>query len=101
MFTRVVGYDVEVLIYLRVPARHPDTPLHPLELAACSGSAMGISIFCTYPHEVVRVNLQVQVRGVDTKYSGIVNTFLTIFREEGWRGLYKGMAANMLRFAIQ
>ncbi|KAI1344796.1 folate transporter/carrier [Xylariaceae sp. FL0016] len=76
----------------------------------------------TYPHEVIRTRLQTQRRpspgaeslqglgvsdksgepaqkniGPQPKYRGVVMTFRTILREEGWRAFYAGMGVNMMR----
>lgn len=79
----------------------------------------------TYPHEVLRTRLQTQQRLVSAakpattalesahgfgvhnnpipaaqiipKYRGIVTTFKTILKEEGWRAFYAGMGTNMMR----
>ncbi|KAK3996679.1 mitochondrial carrier domain-containing protein [Cladorrhinum sp. PSN332] len=80
----------------------------------------------TYPHEVIRTRLQTQRRpmpgheymqglgGVSAtggpsppgggagahltpRYRGIVTTFKTILREEGWMAFYAGMGTNMMR----
>lgn len=73
----------------------------------------------TYPHEVIRTRLQTQRRPVageqylqglgvanpssngnvtsSVKYRGIVMTFRTILREEGWRAFYAGLGTNMMR----
>ena len=79
----------------------------------------------TYPHEVLRTRLQTQQRSVPVnspeglsfrggydkplepgratksaatpRYRGVVQTFKTILREEGWRAFYNGMGTNMLR----
>ncbi|KHN96564.1 mitochondrial carrier protein [Metarhizium album ARSEF 1941] len=74
----------------------------------------------TYPHEVIRTRLQTQRRPVageqflqglgiaepspaknsatdSRKYRGIVMTFRTILREEGWRAFYAGLGTNMMR----
>ena len=74
----------------------------------------------TYPHEVIRTRLQTQQRQVPTpfrngtkgsegvgpttiianaipKYKGVITTFQTILREEGWRAFYAGMGTNMMR----
>jgi solute carrier family 25, member 33/36 len=48
----------------------------------------------TYPHEVVRTRLR-QVDG--QKYTGILQTLRIVIKEEGWMGLYGGMAAHLLR----
>ena len=74
----------------------------------------------TYPHEVIRTRLQTQRRPMageqylqglniapeggrqpeaaqGPKYRGVVHTFRTILREEGWRAFYAGMGTNMMR----
>lgn len=73
----------------------------------------------TYPHEVVRTRLQIQRRAMlgpefllglrsaqgrprpdfllRPKYRGMVSTFQTVLKEEGWRALYAGLGTNMLR----
>ncbi|KAJ9157151.1 hypothetical protein NKR19_g3819 [Coniochaeta hoffmannii] len=81
----------------------------------------------TYPHEVIRTRLQTQRRPVpgqeyleglggaagapqaseaggvvtartgSSSSSGVVMTFRTILREEGWRAFYAGMGTNMMR----
>lgn len=81
----------------------------------------------TYPHEVIRTRLQTQRRptpgveylqglgiadstpgnpsqstkktniGPQPKYRGVVMTFRTILKEEGWRAFYAGMGVNMMR----
>ncbi|RMJ08716.1 hypothetical protein BHE90_012083 [Fusarium euwallaceae] len=73
----------------------------------------------TYPHEVIRTRLQTQrrplageefVQGMGVtgprvpraaaqppKYQGVIHTFQTILREEGWRAFYAGLGTNMMR----
>lgn len=69
----------------------------------------------TYPHEVIRTRLQTQRRPVagerymqgieviegeqvaSAKYRGVIRTFRTILKEEGWRAFYAGMGTNMMR----
>ncbi|KAK2062201.1 mitochondrial carrier [Colletotrichum caudatum] len=79
----------------------------------------------TYPHEVIRTRLQTQRKPVggaeylqglgievsasmtgedgkkqqllSPKYRGVVSTFRTILKEEGWRAFYAGMGTNMMR----
>ncbi|KAH0613105.1 uncharacterized protein H6S33_009485 [Morchella sextelata] len=59
----------------------------------------------TYPHEVVRTRLQTQrVLGEAggggrgrVRYRGVIQSFATVFREEGLGGFYAGMGTNMIR----
>ncbi|KAH7266165.1 mitochondrial carrier domain-containing protein [Fusarium solani] len=62
----------------------------------------------TYPHEVIRTRLQTQRRPLageevprtpaqPPKYQGVIHTFQTILREEGWRAFYAGLGTNMMR----
>ncbi|KAJ2990349.1 hypothetical protein NUW58_g2993 [Xylaria curta] len=40
---------------------------------------------------------RVKTNGPQPKYRGVVMTFRTILREEGWRAFYAGMGVNMMR----
>jgi len=66
----------------------------------------------TYPHEVLRTRLQIQLRqrkiAVNVaaaeaiaisgpRYRGVITTFQTILHEEGWRAFYYGMGTNLVR----
>ncbi|KAI1008023.1 hypothetical protein K3495_g208 [Podosphaera aphanis] len=76
----------------------------------------------TYPHEVLRTRLQTQQRSYISerieqvgfkheteslgnklqsqrtpRYHGVLTTFKTILREEGWKAFYAGMGTSMMR----
>jgi solute carrier family 25 protein 33/36 len=70
----------------------------------CSaGMAKLIAAAATYPHEVVRTRLRqaptvsVGDGKVQMKYTGLVQCFKTVWKEEGMLGLYGGLTPHLLR----
>lgn len=68
----------------------PDPGVGTRILAGCTTGAMAVSI--AQPTDVVKVRFQAQLnlQGVDRRYSGALKAYGKIFREEGLRGLWKG-----------
>lgn len=50
----------------------------------------------TYPHEVLRTRLHNESTP-PKKYTSLLTTIRLIIKEEGVRGLYAGLPANLLR----
>ena len=70
---------------------------------SAAAAAKLIAAVATYPHEVVRTRLR-QAPTVSTsdgmvtmKYTGLVQCFRVVAREEGMAGLYGGMTPHLLR----
>ncbi|KAF2862993.1 mitochondrial carrier [Piedraia hortae CBS 480.64] len=72
-------------------------PLGKLCAGAISG---GIAQTCTYPLDVLRRRFQINtMSGMGYQYRGIWDAVSVIVRNEGFKGLYKGIAPNLLKVA--
>ncbi|XP_078494770.1 solute carrier family 25 member 32 [Ciona intestinalis] len=63
------------------------------DVLAMSATSKLVAATSTYPYQVVRSRLQDQNR----VYSGVMDVIRTTFKNETWRGFYKGLTANLLR----
>lgn len=71
--------------------------LTPVQNLVAGGMAGVTSLLCTYPLDLVRSRLTVQT--TEEKYKGIAATFRMVYREEGFKGLYKGMLTSIMGVA--
>ncbi|KAL1746779.1 mitochondrial carrier domain-containing protein [Schizophyllum fasciatum] len=67
-------------------------------MLASAGTAKCVASLITYPHEVVRTRLRQPVpeNGIP-KYTGLLQTFKLVVKEEGVRRLYGGLSAHLMR----
>jgi solute carrier family 25 folate transporter 32 len=106
---RVLLNEVEVPDHIGMVAETDnDTQLSNSRILLTSGASKMIASIATYPHEVIRTQLQIQKRSIAgagasassaaaVTHPGIVGTVREILHAEGGRGLYKGLSVNLLR----
>ena len=73
--------------------------LNPIEYLIVASAAKLMASLITYPHEVVRTRLREQRGTVNSpiKYKGFIHCIKVIMKEEGWKALYSGMGAHLVR----
>lgn len=69
-------------------------------MAGCTTGAMAVAL--AQPTDVVKVRFQAQVREADgvKRYSGTIDAYKTIARDEGVKGLWKGENITILPFIL-
>ncbi|XP_064925030.1 putative mitochondrial transporter UCP3 isoform X3 [Columba livia] len=95
---RIGLYDSVKQLY--TPKGAESTGLAARLLAGCTTGAVAVT--CAQPTDVVKVRFQANGATADgaRRYSGTVDAYRTIAREEGVRGLWRGTLPNIARNAI-
>lgn len=65
-----------------------------------AGSAKLFAAIVTYPHEVVRTRLRQRPDNGQAKYTGLVQCFKTIWKEEGLVSMYGGLSPHLVGFSL-
>ncbi|KAF8821041.1 putative Mitochondrial uncoupling protein 3 [Cardiosporidium cionae] len=89
-YSRILNYDKDAV-----------APLFLKILAGISSGAIAMTI--ANPTDVVKIRLQADSRrpgSAQPRYSGSLNAYSTIVRTQGLRGLWVGVAPNILRNSI-
>ncbi|KAF9382312.1 hypothetical protein BGX21_001846 [Mortierella sp. AD011] len=69
-----------------------------VEYLGSAGAAKFVASAITYPHEVLRTRMRQTPKGNEAvKYTGLLQTFRLVLKEEGVVALYGGLTAHMLR----
>ncbi|NXY19324.1 UCP3 protein, partial [Atrichornis clamosus] len=95
---RIGLYDSVKQLY--TPKGTDNTGLAARLLAGCTTGAVAVA--CAQPTDVVKVRFQASGAPSESarRYSGTVDAYRTIAREEGIRGLWRGTLPNIARNAI-
>eukprot|EP00761_Pharyngomonas_kirbyi_P010050 gb/GECH01010068.1/.p1 GENE.gb/GECH01010068.1/~~gb/GECH01010068.1/.p1 ORF type:complete len:187 (+),score=21.54 gb/GECH01010068.1/:1-561(+) len=77
-----------------------DGDLHPASFFLGGAAAKVVASTTTYPLQVVKTRLQDQQNaGKERRYNGMFDALLKILRNEGLRGIYRGVTINAVRTA--
>lgn len=83
--------------YFTAEGQQNPTAMGKLAAGAISGA---LAQTCTYPLDVLRRRFQINtMSGMGYKYKGIFDAVSVIVAQEGVKGLYKGIAPNLLKVA--
>lgn len=83
--------------YFTEPGEKNPVWYRKLAAGAISGA---VAQTCTYPFDVLRRRFQINsMSGMGFQYKSITHAITTILKEEGVRGLYKGLVPNLLKVA--
>uniref|UniRef100_A0A1D1Y488 Mitochondrial substrate carrier family protein B n=1 Tax=Anthurium amnicola TaxID=1678845 RepID=A0A1D1Y488_9ARAE len=85
-----------ILSLYRQQTGHEDAELTPvlrLGAGACAGI---IAMSATYPMDMVRGRITVQTEKSPYQYRGMVHALTTVYRQEGFRALYKGWLPSVI-----
>ncbi|XP_041893863.1 mitochondrial uncoupling protein 3 isoform X2 [Corvus kubaryi] len=95
---RIGLYDSVKQLY--TPKGAENTGMVVRLLAGCTTGAVAVA--CAQPTDVVKVRFQASGALSDSarRYSGTMDAYRTIAREEGFRGLWRGTLPNIARNAI-
>ncbi|XP_009387935.2 uncharacterized protein LOC103974761 isoform X2 [Musa acuminata AAA Group] len=79
----------------------PEGGLSTLQTLLCGGLAGSTAALFTTPFDVVKTKLQTQAPGTLRKYNGVGHALQEIARQEGLRGLYRGLTPRLAMYVSQ
>ncbi|EPS66533.1 hypothetical protein M569_08243, partial [Genlisea aurea] len=95
-------YTYENLKRFILPSFESDPRANTAATLVCGGLAGSSASLFTTPFDVVKTRLQAQIPGSNTtQYSGVFTTLTKIWRQDGLRGLYRGLTPRVVMYMIQ
>ncbi|KAL5552073.1 hypothetical protein UlMin_002249 [Ulmus minor] len=74
---------------------------NPLQTLVCGGLAASTAAFFTTPFDVVKTRLQTQIPGSTSQYSSVIHALREIGKQEGLKGLYRGLTPRLVMYMTQ
>lgn len=98
---RIGFYDSVKQIYINAFQAQGLVSGNNIGLRILAGITTGATaVVCAQPTDVVKVRMQAQSATVSRRYKGCLNAYRTIGKEEGMKGLWKGVLPNITRNAV-
>ncbi|MCL7052251.1 hypothetical protein MKW94_017910 [Papaver nudicaule] len=76
---------------------HPNT----FQTLVCGGLAGSTAALFTTPFDVVKTRLQTEIPGSLRKYDGVFHALREIVKDEGLKGLYRGLTPRLIMYVTQ
>ena len=95
---RIGGYETVKQKYTEWSGAESQLSLLGVRIAA--GITTGtIAILSAQPTDVVKIRMQAELRkpGEKPRYAGVFHAYSTIFKQEGMKGMYKGMYCDFFK----
>ncbi|KAL5727483.1 hypothetical protein ACHQM5_000675 [Ranunculus cassubicifolius] len=94
-------YTYETLKQLLLPSTQPNSRPSTCQTLICGGLAGSTAALFTTPFDVVKTRLQTQIPGSLYKYNGVLHALQEISRQEGLKGLYRGLTPRLVMYISQ
>ncbi|GER33074.1 mitochondrial substrate carrier family protein [Striga asiatica] len=94
-------YTYESLKQVVLPGTKSNAQANVSTTLVCGGLAGSMASLFTTPFDVVKTRLQTQIPGSVTPYGGVFNTLTKIGKQEGVKGLYRGLTPRLVMYMIQ
>ncbi|KAL3635559.1 hypothetical protein CASFOL_020106 [Castilleja foliolosa] len=94
-------YTYESLKQIMLPSNKSNAEANLVTTLVCGGLAGSMASLFTTPLDVVKTRLQTQIPGSIASYSGVFNTLTDIGKQEGLKGLYRGLTPRLVMYMIQ
>ncbi|KAF3448567.1 hypothetical protein FNV43_RR09280 [Rhamnella rubrinervis] len=94
-------YTYESLKQLMMSSLQSSNQPSTIQTLVCGGLAGSTAALFTTPFDVVKTRLQTQVPGSMRKYSSVIHALQEIGKNEGLKGLYRGLTPRLVMYMSQ